>query len=102
GTFNLPYRIDIGSHPAAVNVADYNGDGLLDVAVVNQGDNNVTLLKNNSFLPGDLATSTILTTLGIDTKIVVDAAPPTVLARAASPDTGSFGAGKSISFTMTF
>ena len=102
GTFNLPFSVATGSHPTAVNVADYNGDGLLDVAVTNSGDDNVTLLKNNSLLPGDLATASILLNLGIDTHIVVDAAPPTVLNRTANPGTGSFGAGRSISITLTF
>ncbi len=35
----------VGESPAALAVADFNGDGKLDVAVANQASNNVTVLK---------------------------------------------------------
>jgi hypothetical protein len=39
--------IQVGVSPRAVVVADFNGDGFLDLAVANQGDNSITLLRGN-------------------------------------------------------
>src|SRR5271157_1234108 len=36
-----------GSYPASVAVADFNGDGRLDLAVANEGSHNVTVLLGN-------------------------------------------------------
>ena len=37
----------VGTNPSAVVVADFNGDGKPDIAVVNSGSNNVSILLNN-------------------------------------------------------
>lgn len=37
--------ITVGNNPSSVVVADFNGDGFLDIAVANKGDNSITLLK---------------------------------------------------------
>lgn len=43
---NLTTSYSVGTHPVAVAVADFNGDGHPDIAVANQGSNNVTVLFN--------------------------------------------------------
>jgi len=49
GTFveapNSP--ITVGKNPSAVVVQDFNGDGFLDIAVANQGDNTISLFRGN-------------------------------------------------------
>ena len=48
GGFNLltqPYST--GATPQAIAVADYNGDGLADLAIPNRGSDNVTILLRN-------------------------------------------------------
>jgi Flp pilus assembly secretin CpaC len=37
--------ITVGTTPSAVVVADFNGDGFLDIAVANQGDNSISLFE---------------------------------------------------------
>jgi hypothetical protein len=37
----------VGTNPSSVVVADFNGDGFLDIAVANQGDNSISLFKGN-------------------------------------------------------
>jgi tetratricopeptide (TPR) repeat protein len=44
GTFNTGQTLTTGAGPAGVATADFNGDGKLDLAVVNQGDNTVSIL----------------------------------------------------------
>jgi len=39
--------IAVGAKPVAIASGDFNGDGRPDLAVVNQGDNNMTILLNN-------------------------------------------------------
>jgi hypothetical protein len=44
GTFTPNGTVQVGTTPNAVTVADFNGDGNLDLAVVNSGSNNVSIL----------------------------------------------------------
>src|SRR5258707_3742538 len=37
----------VGNNPRSVIVADFNGDGFLDFAVANQGDNSISLFRGN-------------------------------------------------------
>jgi Flp pilus assembly secretin CpaC len=37
----------VGTNPGSVVVADFNGDGFLDIAVANQGDNSISVFKGN-------------------------------------------------------
>jgi hypothetical protein len=37
----------VGKNPRSVIVADFNGDGFLDLAVVNQGDNSISLFRGH-------------------------------------------------------
>jgi len=37
----------VGNNPRSIVVADFNGDGFLDFAVANQGDNSVSLFRGN-------------------------------------------------------
>ena len=37
----------VGNNPRSVVVADFNGDGLLDLAIANQGDNSISLFRGN-------------------------------------------------------
>jgi Flp pilus assembly secretin CpaC len=48
GTFSEPNPpLPVGNNPSSVVVADFNGDGFLDIAVANQGDNSVSLFRGN-------------------------------------------------------
>src|SRR6202165_1211187 len=48
GTFTeLGLPIRVGTNPSSVIVADFNGDGFLDLAVANQGDNSISLFRGN-------------------------------------------------------
>lgn len=44
GTFKAGATYQVGSLPYDVTVADFNGDGILDLATANNGDNDVTIL----------------------------------------------------------
>src|SRR5262249_14539320 len=39
--------VGVGTTPIAIAVGDFNGDGVLDLAVVNSGDNNISILLGN-------------------------------------------------------
>ena len=39
--------IAVGPSPRSIVIADFNGDGFLDLAIANQGDNSITLLRGN-------------------------------------------------------
>jgi tetratricopeptide (TPR) repeat protein len=39
--------LPVGHNPRSVVVADFNGDGFLDLAVANQGDNSISLFRGN-------------------------------------------------------
>jgi len=39
--------IAVGKNPSALVIADFNGDGFLDIAVANEGDNSISLFKGN-------------------------------------------------------
>jgi uncharacterized repeat protein (TIGR01451 family) len=45
--FGSPKSYPVGTNPSAVVVADFNGDGKPDIAVVNSGSNNVSILIGN-------------------------------------------------------
>jgi hypothetical protein len=47
GTFRAAVNYDVGSLPSSAAVGDFNGDGKLDVAVTNAGNNNVSVLLGN-------------------------------------------------------
>ena len=38
---------NLANNPSSVVVADFNGDGFLDIAVANQGDNSISLFRGN-------------------------------------------------------
>lgn len=51
GTFNptpLSIFAGLGANPVALAVADFNGDGMPDIAVLNQGNNEVGILMNSA------------------------------------------------------
>ncbi len=45
--FTTGFTSDVGVGPTSVAVADFNGDGIPDLAVANSGDNTVTVLLGN-------------------------------------------------------
>src|ERR1035438_7034619 len=45
--FNVPKAYAVGSQPNSAAVGDFNGDGKLDLAVANGGDNTVSILRGN-------------------------------------------------------
>jgi hypothetical protein len=47
GTFRSKVDYSVGSGPSGVAVTDFNGDGNLDLAVVNYGDSTVSILLGN-------------------------------------------------------
>ena len=47
GTFKAHVDYGVGSSPAGLAQGDFNGDGKLDLAVANQGDNTVSVLIGN-------------------------------------------------------
>jgi uncharacterized protein YfaP (DUF2135 family) len=47
GTFQKPQKFGTGSNPSSVAVADFNGDGKLDLAVANNIDSTVSILLGN-------------------------------------------------------
>jgi hypothetical protein len=47
GTFQAPIHYAVGGFPIALLVADFNGDGKADIAVVNNLSNNISILLGN-------------------------------------------------------
>jgi hypothetical protein len=58
GTFSVPSNgaVTVGTNPESVAVADFNGDGVPDLAVANSYSNNVSILQTNL---SDTATATV-------------------------------------------
>src|SRR5207302_1290747 len=60
GTFQAAQFFGVGTGPAlsaqSVAVGDFNGDGVPDLAVVNNGSNNVSVLINNTAHPSKTLT----------------------------------------------
>jgi len=48
GTFQAALNFAVGRGPGSVAVGDFNGDGKLDVAVVNHDSGTVSVLLNTS------------------------------------------------------
>ena len=47
GTFQAHVDYPTGQAPTSVTIGDFNGDGKLDLAVINQDDNTVSILLGN-------------------------------------------------------
>src|SRR5207244_2770681 len=47
GNFSAPTNFTAGTSPRSVAVGDFNGDGKQDLAVANNGSNNVSILLRN-------------------------------------------------------
>ncbi len=47
GFFRKPLTVSVGSFPSSVTAADWDGDGVVDLAVVNAGVDSVSILKND-------------------------------------------------------
>src|SRR5579884_3913332 len=45
---NAPIVLQVGGHPEAMTLADFNADGRLDLAVLDRGAGTVTILKGNA------------------------------------------------------
>jgi len=46
GTFDSPVSFQVGAFPQSVQLADFNGDGYIDVATANPSDNSISVLLN--------------------------------------------------------
>lgn len=46
GTFATPAPFAVGRLPSSVNTGDFNGDGIIDLAVSNEGSNTISILRN--------------------------------------------------------
>src|SRR5215469_7280738 len=46
-SFLGPTNYPVGTHPAAIVVGDFNGDGKADLAVANSGGNDISILLGN-------------------------------------------------------
>ncbi len=58
GTFTLQSTLATGNTPSAIATADFNADGLLDLAVTNQADNTVSIFLGNLSNPGTFSAKT--------------------------------------------
>ena len=47
GAFQPAVNYGTGATPSAISVADYNGDGMLDLVVADKGGNSLSLLAGN-------------------------------------------------------
>ena len=47
-SFAAAVNYPVGAKPYSVTAGDWNGDKMLDIAVVNYGSNNVSILRNTS------------------------------------------------------
>lgn len=47
-SFDAPYDLPVGNSPEALALGDFNGDGVLDLAVANGTSNSVSILLGNS------------------------------------------------------
>jgi hypothetical protein len=83
GTFKPAPRVAVGTQPASIAVADFNGDGKPDLAVANSGSNNISLMLgkgDGSFQPaenmavGGLPVSIVVGDLNSDGKLDLAAA----------------------------
>src|SRR5437660_11410120 len=45
--FQSAVSYTVGTNPVAAEAADFNGDGKVDIAVINSGSNNVSILLGN-------------------------------------------------------
>ncbi len=76
GTFAAPVGYSTGgSSGGSIAVEDFNGDGKLDIAVVNQSDNTVSLLLGNgdgTFQAGKVVTAALATDGFLGTLVAAD------------------------------
>ena len=87
GTFQTATSYAAGSDPKSVAVGDLNGDGRPDLAVANYGSNAVSVLLNHA-----------PTFLG--STYTIDKTAPTVIAVAASPNSGDKNTGNTITLAL--
>jgi Bacterial type II and III secretion system protein/FG-GAP-like repeat len=71
GTFQAPTAVVTGNAPSSIAVADFNGDGISDLAIVNQGDNTIGIYLGNG--DGTFKAPTLLPTGAKPTSIVAAA-----------------------------
>ena len=119
GTFQLPLNFPFWSVPASIAVADFNGDGVQDLAVAGSDTNTVSILLGNgdatfqmpagfgagvrpiavipaTFHPGGLPDLAVINTLTQDVAILinttqVDGSPETAHYSNRGPASGDYG-----------
>jgi len=116
GGFTLASCSDTGEKTSSIAVGDFNGDGRLDVAVTNSGNNTVSILLQGStatLAPGSLSfgTQLVSTTSGPQLLTLTNSGslPATITEIAVSGDFaetntcgGSLAAGASCTISVTF
>ena len=55
GTFAAAVNYPVGTNPKSIAVGDFNGDGIPDLAVANEGGNSVSILLGSATSPGSFA-----------------------------------------------
>src|SRR5208282_3636276 len=70
GGFQEPATYSVGNEPSAVALGDFNGDGILDMAVANATSNTISILLGNG--DGTFTAAATLAAAGPGAVIVAD------------------------------
>lgn len=69
GSFLAPLTLSVGSEPVGVEVFDINSDGFADIVTVNQGNNSLSILTQDSANPGSFLGAQTLILSGLSVAL---------------------------------